>query len=115
VAAEGFEDALDAPLEMPPGHSGATAPSVVEAVLTEGYATALELEAERSRLLKQLERDAPPREAQQLRAVMAAVGRKLARLRRRLDEANRRHRGSRQHHLNDRSRAGGGPDHELAP
>jgi hypothetical protein len=68
---------------------------VVEHVLTTGYAEVLDLEAERLRLLRQLEgapasEDPTADEVADYRAALATVDGRLGALRKRLAEVNRR-------------------------
>jgi hypothetical protein len=98
--ADQLDEALAALLAAEPGDAAARPPAI-EALLTEGYARALELEAERLRLLERT-------------GERTALSDYLARLRSQLDEINRRHRPSGKLHLDRRPSARGGPDQELA-
>jgi hypothetical protein len=98
--ADQLDEALAALLAAEPGDATAKRPAI-ETLLTEGYARALELEAERLRLLERT-------------GERTALSDYLARLRSQLDEINRRHRPSGKPHLDRRPSARGGPDQELA-
>jgi hypothetical protein len=112
VSRDRLDDAIDALLAAPAGNP-ASEPAALEAVLTEGYARALELEAERHAAIEELELtslsalggSSSPK-AHRLRSAVSAINERLAVLRRRLDEANRRHRGSREEHLDRGSGSG---------
>lgn len=91
-----LDSALDELLARP--SSGAPAVADVEALLTRGYAEALELEVERIRLAEHIDgllSDplAPqlPREIAHLRAQLARLAGRLSRLRGRLAEVRRRY------------------------
>jgi hypothetical protein len=106
-----LDEALDALLRSPPGPERATHEAAVEAALTEGYARALELEAERARIAQELHAtsltaDDPSPRARRLHTVLTGTSEQLAALRARLDEANRRHRASRKQHLHGRPGTG---------
>jgi hypothetical protein len=90
---------LDALLSAPTGDSRMQRDSV-EAILTAGYAHALELEAERLQLAEELRqaslgfaRGSSGPQVDRLRATVSAINERIAVLRDRLDEANRRHPG----------------------
>jgi hypothetical protein len=106
-----MEAALDSLLATAPAHDGCGTREAFEAILTAGYARALELEAERARLARELaiggeSRPAHPR--------LTALTERVGRLRQKLDEANRRMRASREQHLDRRPRTRSGPDEEFA-
>jgi hypothetical protein len=112
VAGDPLDEALDALLAAPAG-GPAEKRAAIEAVLTEGYARALELEAARLALVDELQAaslssqgGASSPKARRLRTVVSAVTERLVVLRRRLDEANRRHRGSWEQHLDSGPGAG---------
>jgi hypothetical protein len=108
VRDEPVDNKLDALLNAPDGLVARDTVEI-EDVLTAGYARALELEAERSRIAAELQAAAPSR-ARRLRAGMSTVTDRLTALRARLDEANRWHRASRQKHLDGRARSDGRTD-----
>jgi hypothetical protein len=121
VADDRLEQALDALLVSPAGAERPTDRTTIETVLTEGYARALELEAERARVARELCEtaltagdDGHPR-VRRLRTMLAGLSERLTALRARLDEANRRHHASRKQHLDGRPGARGGADQEIAP
>src|SRR6266516_2623702 len=90
------DEALDALLVAPPGDGDGVLPAEVESVLTAGYARALELEAERLRLVAE----------RRPVAQVEDVSERLASLRDRLDEAKRRYDGSGKHDLDGGTGAG---------
>jgi hypothetical protein len=97
------DEALDALLSGPSRRPEAASRAEIELLLTDGYASVLELEAERRLLLQQGQ---PPVEIE-------TIGERLVSLRDRLDEANGRYGGSRQDHLDGASRAGRRTDEQL--
>jgi hypothetical protein len=120
VARDPLDRALDALLAAPAGDAGAKR-AAVEAVLTAGYARALELEAEQLALEQKLKTAVllspggpASHSTRRLRSVVSAVTERVALLRRRLDEANRRHGGSRQEHLDGGPVAERGADQQLS-
>ena len=99
---ERIEDAVDALLAAPAGHRVTGGQAAVELVLTEGYARALELEAERLR--------APGPGA------VASLTERLLSLRHRLDAVRRRYgvpRSARDHDLDRGPGPGGRMNDEL--
>jgi hypothetical protein len=101
--AERIEDAVDALLAAPAGARVADGQTAIESVLTEGYARALELEAERLRSAD--------------RSTVAALTERVRSLRRRLEAVRRRYGspGSLRHDdLDRRARAGCRVDDELS-
>jgi hypothetical protein len=98
VRPDKLNEALDALLAAPAGDPR-TERAEVEAILTAGYAQALELEAERLQLAEELRRASLASCAKtvspcvtRLRATVLAMSERIAALRDRLDEANHRHR-----------------------
>lgn len=87
---------LEAVLASSPGAPEAPSLADVEALLTRGYAEALELEVERLRVVQEIESllsdpGAPqvPREIAELRSKLAALANRLRSLRERLAETGR--------------------------
>jgi hypothetical protein len=84
-----LDKALDAALAASAGNVGALAQAEIESLLTDGYARVLELEAERRRLLGQL----------QPAGAVEAITERLVSLRDGLDEVNKRYGPSRKDHV----------------
>jgi hypothetical protein len=87
AADDGMEETLELLLTAAPEAGFRSNRAAFEAILTDGYARALELEAERARLAREL---ALRGEARTGHPVLAALSERVRSLRNRLDEANHR-------------------------
>ena len=105
-----MEETLEAHSDAIPEQGYGSNRATFETILTDGYARALELEAERARLAREL---ALRGDARTVPPVLAALNERVRSLRNRLDEANRRLRSSGQHQLDGRAVARRGFDDEL--